>query len=131
MTGAWIIGLWRSRWPEQLAVSAAVALAIAMLAVLGAFVLGLFAWMLHGMARPDPVQGAWIRFCGKLAAKGVARSPHEGPRDYAERAARRLPAAGEPIRSIADLYIALRYGNQAEAGRVIELRRRVKDLEFG
>ena len=37
MTRAWILGQWRSRWPEQLAVSAALALAIAMLAVLGAF----------------------------------------------------------------------------------------------
>jgi len=106
-------------------------LASTLLAVLGAFILGLFAWMLRGMARPDPVQGAWIRFCGKLAAKGVARSPHEGPRDYSERAARSLPAAGEPIRTIAGLYITLRYGRHAAKDEVLELRRRVKDLEFG
>jgi hypothetical protein len=99
--------------------------------VLGAFVLVLFAWMLRGMARPDPVQGAWNRFCAKLAAKGVARSPHEGPRDYSERAARSLPAAGEPIRSIADLYIALRYGKNVAAEKVVELRRMVRELEFG
>jgi hypothetical protein len=48
----------------------------------------------------------------------VARSPHEGPRDYSERAARSLPAAGEPIRSIADLYIALRYGKNVAADKV-------------
>lgn len=103
----------------------------ALLAVLGIFVLGLFAWMLRGMARPDPVQRAWNQFCGKLGAKGVKRSPHEGPRDYSERAARSLPSAGEPIRRIAALYIALRYGRQAAAGDVLELRQRVKDLEFG
>jgi transglutaminase-like putative cysteine protease len=102
-----------------------------LMAILGAFVLGLFAWMLHGMARPDPVQRAWNQFCRKLGAKGVARSPHEGPRDYSERAARVLPAAGEPIRRIAALYIALRYGRQAAAADVLELRRRVKHLEFG
>jgi transglutaminase-like putative cysteine protease len=106
-------------------------LASTLLALLGAFVLVLFAWMLRGMARPDPVQGAWHRFCGKLAAKGVARSPQEGPRDYSERAARSLPAAGEPIRSIAQLYIALRYGNQVAPEKVIELRRMVNELEFG
>lgn len=103
----------------------------ALLAVLGIFVLGLFAWMLRGMARPDPVQRAWNQFCGKLGAKGVARAPHEGPRDYSERAARNLPSAGEPIRRIAALYMALRYGRQAAAGDVQELRQRVKNLEFG
>ena len=103
----------------------------ALFAVLGAFVLGLFAWMLRGMARPDPVQKSWNQFCSKLGAKGVKRSPHEGPRDYSERAAHSLPFAKEPIRRIAALYIALRYGRNAAAQDVIELRRRVKDLEFG
>ena len=106
-------------------------LASSLLAFLGVFVLGLFAWMLRHMVRPDPVQIAWNEFCGKLGAKGVARSPREGPRDYSERAARDLPAAGEPIRSIAELYIALRYGKHAAAETVVELRRRVRDLEFG
>jgi hypothetical protein len=103
----------------------------ALLAVLGAFVLGLFAWMLRGMVRPDPVQSAWNQFCRKLGAKGVTRSPHEGPRDYSERAARSLPAAKEPIQRIAALYMALRYGRSAAAKDVVELRQRVRDLEFG
>jgi transglutaminase-like putative cysteine protease len=102
-----------------------------LLAVLGAFVLGLFAWMLRGMVRPDPVQGAWVRFCRKLGAKGVPRAPHEGPRDYAERAARELPAAQDPIRRIAALYMALRYGRAQSPAGVVELRRMVKELEFG
>ena len=103
----------------------------ALLALLGIFVLGLFAWMLRGMVRPDPVQRAWNQFCGKLGAKGVARSPHEGPRDYSERAARSLPSAEEPIRRIAALYMALRYGRERSAAQEQELRRRVKELEFG
>jgi transglutaminase-like putative cysteine protease len=106
-------------------------LASTLLATLGAFVLGLFVWMLRGMVRPDPVQGAWNLFCRKLGARGVARAPHEGPRDYSERAARKLPAAGEPIRRIAALYMALRYGREQTPGEVVELRRRVRDLEFG
>jgi protein-glutamine gamma-glutamyltransferase len=106
-------------------------LASSLLVVLGAFVLGLFAWMLRGVARPDPVQSAWNQFCRKLGAKGVARSPHEGPRDYSERAARSLPSAGEPIRRIAALYIALRYGREQSSAAVAELRRMVKGLQFG
>jgi transglutaminase-like putative cysteine protease len=106
-------------------------LASTLLAGLGAFVLGLFAWMLRGMARPDPVQKSWNQFCRKLGAKGVTRSPYEGPRDYSERAARSLPAAGEPIRRIAALYIALRYGREHPPTESVELRRLVKELEFG
>jgi len=112
-------------------------LASMLLAVLGAFVLVLFAWMLRRFARPDPVQAAWILFCRKLGARGLARAPHEGPRDYAERAARKLPSAGEPIRRIAALYIALRYGPGEPGGGAgmppdgaVQLRRMVRELEF-
>jgi transglutaminase-like putative cysteine protease len=106
-------------------------LASTLLAVLGGFVLVLFAWMLRRLARPDPVQSAWLQFCRKLGARGVARAPHEGPRDFAERAARDLPGAGEPIRRIAALYIALRYGRGSAPADVGELRRRVSELRFG
>jgi transglutaminase-like putative cysteine protease len=106
-------------------------LASTLLALLGAFVLLLFAWMLRKFVRPDPVEAAWRQFCRKLGARGVARAPHEGPRDYAERAARLLPAASGPIRRIAGLYIALRYGRNASGENVVELRRMVKQLSFG
>ena len=105
-------------------------LASTLLAALGVFVLVLFAWMLRRVARPDPVQSAWALFCRKLGARGVARAAHEGPRDYAERAARSLPAAGDPIRRIATLYIALRYGASAPAESVVQLRRMIRELSF-
>ncbi len=110
-------------------------LASTLLATLGAFVLLLFAWMLGRLVRPDPVQAAWRHFCRKLGARGVARAAHEGPRDYAERAARNLPSASEPIRRIAALYIALRYGPaggaSAQGESVVQLRRMIKELTFG
>jgi transglutaminase-like putative cysteine protease len=106
-------------------------LASTLLAALGGFVLVLFAWMLRRLARPDPVQSAWAQFCRKLGARGVARAAHEGPRDFAERAARDLPVAGEPIRRIGALYIALRYGRDPSAAALGELRRMVRELRFG
>ena len=117
-----MLGMKNADWRE---------LASTLLAVLGVFVLGLFAWMLRGMARPDPVQKSWNQFCRKLGARGVTRSPHEGPRDYSERAARSLPSAGEPIRHIAALYMMLRYGREQSPAVVMELRRKVNALEFG
>jgi transglutaminase-like putative cysteine protease len=106
-------------------------LASTLLAVLGAFVLALFAWMLRRLVRPDPVQSAWNQFCRKLGARGLPRSPNEGPRDYADRAARGLPGASEPIHRIAALYIALRYGKAPPPDGVAELRRLVRELQAG
>jgi len=79
--------------------------------------------------RPDPVQRAWLRFCDALARRGVAREPHEGPRDFAERAAQRLPVAGAAIRQIGALYLDLRYGRNRPQSGVEELRRRVRELK--
>lgn len=105
-------------------------LASTLLVVLGAFVLVLFAWMLRRLARPDPVHAAWSQFCGKLRMRGLVRAPHEGPRDFSERAARNLPSAAETIRRIAALYIALRYGTAQPAIKVLELRRMVREFRF-
>jgi hypothetical protein len=112
-------------------------LASTLLTVLGVFVLALFAWMLRRLTRPDPVQSAWNQFCRKLGARGLARLPHEGPRDYAERAARNFPSVREPIEGIATLYITLRYGPSdpgdgagASPGGAAVLRRKVRELEF-
>jgi transglutaminase-like putative cysteine protease len=97
---------------------------------LGVMTILLLLWSLRRVARPDPVQRAWRAFCAKLATRGVERSPSEGPRDYAVRAARTLPAARRAILHIAALYISLRYGPHASARRARELRRLVRELRL-
>jgi transglutaminase-like putative cysteine protease len=97
---------------------------------LGLMTVLLLLWSLRHVARPDPVQRAWRAFCAKLAARGVERSPNEGPRDYAERAARALPAARRVILHIGALYIGLRYGPHASARRAKQLRRLVRSLRL-
>jgi transglutaminase-like putative cysteine protease len=104
-------------------------LTAALFSVLGMLTLLLLAWSLRRLARPDPVQKAWSAFCGKLAARGVARAPHEGPRDYAARAARSLPDAAWQILRIGALYIRLRYGRGDNPG-IEKLRRRVRELRL-
>ncbi|HWA37457.1 MAG TPA: DUF3488 and transglutaminase-like domain-containing protein [Burkholderiales bacterium] len=106
------------------------ALTAALFTILGVITTGLLAWSLRRFARPDPVQAAWRAFCRKLAAQGLERAPHEGPRDYSTRAARALPASRRAILRIGVLYIRLRYGNETPPGRVGELRRLVKELRF-
>jgi len=105
-------------------------LTAAMASALGLFTLLLLAWSLRRLARPDPVQRAWQAFCRKLGARGVARAPHEGPRDYAERAARRLPAAAAAIQAIGALYVGARYGRAASREQIVELQRRVRALRL-
>jgi len=101
-----------------------------MATLLGTFTLLLLAWSLRRFTRPDRVQRAWERFLRKVAARGVVRAPHEGPRDFAERAARHLPAAQAAIRGIAELYLNARYGRAPDGARVAELERRVRALRF-
>jgi len=98
--------------------------------LLGALTAVLLAWSLRRVARPDPVQKAWQTFCRKLRARGIERSPYEGPRDYSERAARDLPQARGTIHRIGELYVALRYGAAAPPARIDELRRLVRDLRL-
>jgi transglutaminase-like putative cysteine protease len=97
---------------------------------LGAMTIALLVWSLRRLARPDPVQKAWQAFCRKLAARGVVRSPHEGPRDYSARAARALPASRRPILRIGALYIALRYGTGTNRPSTARLRRLVRELRL-
>ena len=97
---------------------------------LGVMTILLLLWSLRRLARPDPVQGAWRAFCLKLAAQGVERSPSEGPRDYAQRAARSLPAARRAILRITALYISLRYGPHSTPRRAKQLRRLVRQLRL-
>ena len=106
-------------------------LTAAMASILGFITLLLLAWSLRHLARPDRVQRAWQAFGRKLRAQGVAPGPYEGPRDYAQRASRRLPGAAAAILAIAGLYIGARYGRAASPAQVTELERRVRALRLG
>jgi protein-glutamine gamma-glutamyltransferase len=106
------------------------ALTATLFTLLGVMTAALVGWTLRRFVRPDPLQKAWRAFCAKLAARGLERRPHEGPRDYSIRAARALPASRGPILRIGALYIGLRYGRDASRDRVRELRRRVRELHL-
>lgn len=105
-------------------------LTVLLVSILGGITLGLALWSFRRLVRPDPVQKAWTAFCAKLGTRGVERAPHEGPRDFTERAAGTLTPAAEAIRAIGGLYIGLRYGAEAPEEQIAELRRRVADLKL-
>ncbi len=105
-------------------------LAALLLATLGAISALLIGWSLRGVGRRDPVQSAWQTFCRKLGARGMVRSPHEGPSDFVRRAALALPSSRASIERIGALYVALRYGRQAPAREIAELRQLVGEMRF-
>jgi transglutaminase-like putative cysteine protease len=93
----------------------------------GAITLILAALMLHKLraARPDPVVAAYTRFCKRLARRGLARHPSEGPDAFRKRAIASRPEIARPISSISALYIRLRYGDNAHGADALQLQREV------
>lgn len=109
------LGLWHAS--EIFSVVAVVALLL--LALLAVYLRG------PGRAVLDRAQALYARFCRRLAAAGVERRPAEGPMDFAERAAERLPQRAEAIRKVGALYAAARYGR--EGAPIRELARAVRE----
>ena len=102
-------------------------LAIVMFVATGGITLLLAVLMLHKLraARPDPVSAAYARFCERLARRGVARHPSEGPEAFRKRAAAARPELAPAIGSISEIYIRLRYGEAARAADALQLKREV------
>ena len=95
-----------------------------------ASVLGVIALWLFARYQPvDPTQRAWLAFCRKLGRVGVARNDSEGPLDFSERAAARLPARAEAMRAIAGLYVEIRYGRAADSSSLAQFRSLVRAFQ--
>lgn len=85
---------------------------IALTALSAAVLLALAGWAIHRRRRLDPAQAQWLRATARLARRGLARRPWEGPFDYATRVAVARPEIAAAIREIAELYGRIRYGRQ-------------------
>ncbi len=110
------LGLGEPDWKNMTAV---------LVVLCGIFFLAMIPWALYQRQRTDAALRAWNRLSRKLARRGLARRPWEGPRDYARRVAAALPAAAADIEIIASLYIGLRYGSGDNAAALDELTARV------
>jgi protein-glutamine gamma-glutamyltransferase len=101
-------------------------IAVALFWTLGLAVLLLWLWLLRRVTYADPAQIAWQRFCAKLRRRNIARRPHEGPLDFAARAAKARPRRAEEIHAIAGLYAQLRYGSVTGERQLAQLRTLVR-----
>lgn len=78
--------------------------------------------------RADPLEAAYARFARKMALVGLARRPHEGPRDYATRIGVQRPELHGPVQAITGLYTQLRYARTAPPKGLTRLRRLIREL---
>ncbi|WP_349616856.1 transglutaminase TgpA family protein [Azotobacter salinestris] len=84
-------------------------------------------WLFRPWRREgDAQQRLFGRFERLLARHGLHRAPGEGPRAFAERAARRLPALAAEILAFVALFEAQRYGGRQ--GKSDELARALRRL---
>jgi protein-glutamine gamma-glutamyltransferase len=100
-----------------------------LMVLITAIMLALAFWLaLRLRAPPEPRALRLYRdFCDRLARVGLARAPHEGPRDFAERVATQRPVLAADVRRITRLYTALRYEPAApEAALLDKFSRQVR-----
>jgi hypothetical protein len=98
-----------------------------------AFLIGVFTLiMLYRLTRrdTDAAQRLYLDFCRKLEKHGVRRGAHEGPQDFATRAAALKPQAAPDIADITSLYVALRYQAQDDAHTLQALRHKVRAFKL-
>jgi hypothetical protein len=69
-------------------------------------------WLSRAARSADPWVRAWQSLGQKLAKLGVPpRQVHEGPLDFAKRAAAQRPALAGEIQRLAQIYVEARYGH--------------------
>ncbi len=114
-------GLPRIGWEEMV---------VSLIAGTGLVLLGFGLTMLMRARRRqlDPVQRSWTRFVDLMARRGLVRRPAEGPVDFTDRAIARFPELEQKLRTIAALYIRLRYGERSEARDLENLNLEIKKL---
>ena len=104
-------------------------LGITLVLISGAILLAL-AGILRRQDRvpPDAVQKLYLRFCSRLARRGIRRRATEGPRDFGRRVMRRRPDLAEQVERITSLYLSLRYGRGSSGAELQKLKQLVSQF---
>ena len=105
-------------------------LAALLLTITGVFtlVLALFTLRRLRVRVRDPVALAYTAFCAKLGDRGIARSPSEGPLDFAQRVTGSRPDLESIVRAFTTLYVTLRYAGEPAPQDVARLRDLARDF---
>ncbi|VAW79746.1 FIG001454: Transglutaminase-like enzymes, putative cysteine proteases, partial [hydrothermal vent metagenome] len=94
-----------------------------------ALILALFIFKPYRKNKQEPIIKLYQKFCKKLAAKGIIHQAHEGPMDYANKAASALPALKDSIYLISRLYIKIRYEVSSTDKQFNQLKYHIKNFK--
>ena len=78
----------------------------------------------------DPLDRAWARFSVRMARRGLARKPSEGPFDYAHRLAIACPRQATTLKAICADYAYLRYRPPVSDTRLARLIHTINTLKL-
>jgi transglutaminase-like putative cysteine protease len=104
------------------------ALAMVGFASVVVLLLGLSLWR-TGNRLSDRVLADYLKFCNKLAKKGMTRSPTEGAHDFLQRICHQRPDIAPAATKITLLYLELRYGQRNKKERSKSLNRMIKQFK--
>ncbi|MFT3758761.1 transglutaminase TgpA family protein [Thauera sp.] len=90
----------------------------------------LLLWTNRARRGSEPLDQAWQALSTKLASRGLARHPWEGPHDYAQRVASAIPELAAAVQAIGVDYASLRYGPHSDSTRVAALRKKIDALRL-
>ncbi|MEW6353460.1 MAG: DUF3488 and transglutaminase-like domain-containing protein [Pseudomonadota bacterium] len=136
--GQWVLGYNAARQRQLLSQfgldalveRGAAALGLALVALLAVLFAAFSLQLLRNRPAHDAALKLYRRFCAKLARRGVVRAPHEGPMDFAARAAAALPQCEQEIIFISRLYCTLRYAAHQPAHAYAQLNNRVNEFKL-
>ncbi len=114
------LGVKDMSWQNLLAIL--VALMVSLVAAISAIVL------LRRPRQSDPLQRYYQRFCRKLERLGTTRSANEGPLDFAQRACEEQPGYCDQIKTVTQLYVAMRYQKLTRNTQLRMLKQAVQQL---
>ncbi len=98
----------------------------ALVMILALIITGVMVLALALLRRPattDPARRLYARWCRRMARRGIACRPTQGPLDFANHVARMAPALAGEAAEITALYLRARYEDDPTA--LIRLRRRI------
>ena len=111
----------------RIGLAAAIILAVAALGLISLFYF--LSISKKPAAKGDAVQKAYLSFCAKLARRGFARKPSQGPLDYASTVTAGRPDLETRILDIVNLYVRLHYGRSGNNDDIKRLKVLVRQFD--
>ncbi|MCW9056442.1 MAG: transglutaminaseTgpA domain-containing protein [Gammaproteobacteria bacterium] len=93
-----------------------------------AFITSLFIMKPLRFSKEDNAQKLYIKFCKKMARRGLIKKTYEGPVDFSQRAVEKYPEDKSTIDFFIRLYINTRYRSRQNKEQINKMKKLIKNL---